>query len=133
MEEAIAEKIRAASQRSKIRDLHDLSEIGRAVMKQDLIRPLAVLKLWGVGGPALNYARFRDRVQNTKDYELGDLRNLLRKDQEPDLKGMIDRVCDRFRFLEELTERERLLATDDAKEHGAEAEALIASLLVSSA
>jgi Nucleotidyl transferase AbiEii toxin, Type IV TA system len=133
LEEAIAEKIRAASQRSKIRDLHDLSEIGRAVMKQDLIRPLAVLKLWGVGGPALNYARFRDRVQNTKDYELGDLRNLLRKDQEPDLKGMIDRVCDRFRFLDELTERERLLATGDAKKHGAEAETLIASLLVSSA
>jgi hypothetical protein len=47
-------------------------------------------------GPALNYARFCDRVQNTKDYELGDLRNLLRKDQEPDLKGMISRVCDRF-------------------------------------
>lgn len=85
------------------------------------------------GGLALNYARFRDRVQDTKDYELGDLRNLLCKDQEPDLKGMIDRVCDRFRFLEELTERERLFATDNAKKHAGEAEALIASLLASSA
>ena len=129
LEEAIAKKIRAASQRSKIRDLHDLSQIGRAVMKQDLIRSLAVLELWGVGGPGLDYARFRDHLQNTKDYELGDLRNLLRKDQEPDLKGMIDGVCDRFRFLEKLTERERVLTADDAKKHSAEAEELIASLV----
>ena len=125
LEEAIAEKIRAASQRTKIRDLHDLSEIGRAALNHDLIRPLAVLKLWNVGGPGLNYDRLRQRIQGTKDYELGDLRSLLRKDQEPDLKGMIDRVSDRFRFLAELTEIERMLSADETKKHGAEAGALI--------
>jgi predicted nucleotidyltransferase component of viral defense system len=125
LEEAIAEKIRAASQRTKIRDLHDLSEIGRAAFNHDLIRPLAVLKLWNVGGPGLNYDRLKQRIQSTTDYELGDLRSMLRKDQEPDLKGMVDRVSDRFRFLAELTEIERMLAGDETKKHGAEAEALI--------
>src|SRR3984885_15064620 len=44
-EEVVAEKIRAASQRSKIRDLHDLSEIASRPLNRDLIRALAVLKL----------------------------------------------------------------------------------------
>ncbi|MER8948083.1 nucleotidyl transferase AbiEii/AbiGii toxin family protein [Mesorhizobium sp. M0809] len=44
-EEAVAEKIRAASQRSKIRDVHDLSEIAGRALNRDLIRSLAVLKL----------------------------------------------------------------------------------------
>jgi predicted nucleotidyltransferase component of viral defense system len=46
LNEVIAEKIRAASQRSKIRDLHDLSEIGKRALDQNQIRMLAVLKLW---------------------------------------------------------------------------------------
>jgi len=61
-EEAVAEKIRAASQRSKIRDLHDLSEIGVRALDHDLIRSLAVLKLWGSDGPNLDYGRFRERI-----------------------------------------------------------------------
>lgn len=44
-EEAVAEKIRAASQRSKIRDLHDLSEIAARPLDRDRIRTLAVLNL----------------------------------------------------------------------------------------
>lgn len=123
-EEAVAEKIRAASQRTKIRDLHDLSEIGRSAFNHDLIRPLAVLKLWGVGGPGLNYERLIEQIQNTTDYELGDLRNLLRKGQEPDLKAMINRICDRFRFLNALTDAERKLAIDETMQHSVDAEAL---------
>jgi predicted nucleotidyltransferase component of viral defense system len=111
LEEAIAEKLRAASQRSKIRDLHDLSEIAHLKLKQDLIRALAVLKLWTVGD-ALNYASLRDALRSSKDYEIGDLRNLLRKDQEPELKAMIERVCDHFRFLDDLTPVERALTAD---------------------
>ena len=54
-EEAVAEKIRAASQRSKIRDLYDLSEIAVRALDHDLIRSLAVLKLWDSNGPNLDY------------------------------------------------------------------------------
>jgi predicted nucleotidyltransferase component of viral defense system len=43
LEEVIAEKIRAASQRSKIRDLHDLSELAGRPMNRPVVRSLAVL------------------------------------------------------------------------------------------
>jgi predicted nucleotidyltransferase component of viral defense system len=70
-EEILAEKLRAASQRSKIRDLHDLAE--------SVDRPF-------------------DRP--------------LRKDQKPDLDRLIDRVAGGYRFLGELTELERWVASD---------------------
>jgi predicted nucleotidyltransferase component of viral defense system len=127
-EEAVAEKIRAASQRSKIRDLHDLSEIGARALNRDLIRSLAVLKLWNSGGPGLNYERFRERVAGQGDYDIGDLAALLRKDQKPDLDGMIRRVIDGFRFLADLTDAERVLAADEHRKNRKEADALIAAL-----
>ena len=61
-EEIVAEKIRAASQRSKIRDLHDLAEVSKRPLNRDLIRTLAVLKLWNTGGPGLDFERFRQRA-----------------------------------------------------------------------
>jgi predicted nucleotidyltransferase component of viral defense system len=127
-EEAVSEKIRAASQRSKIRDLHDLSEIAVRPIKRDLIRQLAVLKLWNSGGPGLNYDRLRERVTDRGDYDVADLVNLLRKDQKPDLDAMIRRVIDGYRFLIELTDRERVLAADAAQKQRREANALILSL-----
>ncbi|AWM08625.1 nucleotidyl transferase AbiEii/AbiGii toxin family protein [Bradyrhizobium symbiodeficiens] len=128
LEEAISEKIRAASQRSKIRDLHDLSEITGRNPNRDLVRPLAVLKLWNSGGPGLDYGRFAERVKGGGDYDIADLTNLLRKDQKPDLDGMIRRVIDGFRFLADLTEAEKVLAADTQQKKQPEAQALVASL-----
>lgn len=127
-EEAVAEKIRAASQRSKIRDLHDLSEIAGRPLKRELIRALAVLKLWNSGGPGLDYIRFCDRVTGGGDYDIADLANLLRKDQRPDLDGMIRRVVDGYRFLADLTDAEKFLAADNTHKNRKEAEALITAL-----
>ncbi len=127
-EEVIAEKIRAASQRSKIRDLHDLSELSTQALNRDLVRSLATLKLWNSGGPGLDYERFRARITDTDDYDIGDLTNLLHRDQRPELDAMVRRVCDGFRFLADMTERERTLAQDGAQRSRAEAQALIAAL-----
>jgi predicted nucleotidyltransferase component of viral defense system len=127
-EEAVAEKIRAASQRSKIRDLHDLSEIAGRNLNRELIRSLATLKLWNSGGPALDYGGFSERIKGGGDYDVGDLANLLRKDQKPDLDTMIRRVLDGFRFLADLTEAEKALAADTERKMGKEAEALIAAV-----
>jgi predicted nucleotidyltransferase component of viral defense system len=127
-EEAIAEKIRAASQRSKIRDLHDLSELSGRKLDRELIRSLAVLKLWTSGGPGLDYGRFSERIKGGGDYDIADLTNLLRKDQKPDLEGMIRRVLEGFRFLADLTAVEKTLATDPQRNKREEARALIASL-----
>ena len=111
LEEAVAEKIRAGSQRSKIRDLHDLAEISRRPINRDLIRTLAVLKLWNSGGPGLNFERFRERVRDRRNYDIADLEHLLRRDQNPDLEAMIRQVVEGFRFLEELTELEQVQAS----------------------
>jgi hypothetical protein len=126
-EEAVAEKIRAASQRSKIRDLYDLSEIGVRAVDHALIRSLAVLKLWDSNGPNLDYDRFRERIKGAGDYDVAELASLLRKDQRPDLKNMIQRVVDGFRFLREMTELERNLAGDGARRRGEDAMALRAA------
>jgi hypothetical protein len=131
-EEAVAEKIRAASQRSKIRDLHDLSEIAGRNLNRELIRSLAVLKLWNSGGPGLDYGRFSERIKGGGDYDVGDLANLLRKDQKPDLATMIRRVLDGFRFLADLTEAEKALAADTERKMRREAEALAAAVTAAS-
>ncbi len=124
-EEAVAEKIRAASQRSKIRDLHDLSEIAGRPLNQELVRALAVVKLWNSGGEGLEYERFADRVKGSADYDIADLTSLLRRDQKPDLKGMIARVIEGYRFLGNLTDAERLLAGDGARKNRSAAKDLV--------
>jgi len=129
MEEIIAEKIRAASQRSKIRDLHDLSEISARAHNRDLIRSLAVLKLWNSGGPGLDYARFRERIEDGRAYDLGDLANLLRRDQKPNLTQMIRSVIDGFQFLANLSEQEKTLASDSLRRNQDEAAHLIERIL----
>lgn len=128
LEEVIAEKIRAAMQRSKIRDLYDLAELARRPMRKEMIRSLAVLKLWNRGGPGLDFERFKARIEDGRDYHLPDLRNLLRKDQSPDLAAMIARVVGNFGFLGQLTENERILASDAGQRHRVIADALAAAL-----
>jgi len=125
LEEAIAEKIRAASQRSKIRDLHDLSEISTRPFSRDLTRSLAVLKLWNHGGPGLDFERIRQRVRDGRGYDLGELRNLLRKDQAPNLKAMTQRVMDGFQFLANFTELEKTLVSDGSRRCRKEANELL--------
>ena len=127
-EEAVAEKIRAASQRSKIRDLHDLSEIVARNIDRELIRSLAVLKLWNSGGEGLDYTRLVKQISSSGDYDVSDLANLLRKDQKPNLQMMMRRVIDGFRFLDDLSDAEKVLAADGKREKKAEAEALIATI-----
>lgn len=127
MEEIIAEKIRAASQRSKIRDLHDLAEIAKRPLARECIRGLATLKLWNGGGEGLDYARLCDRIEHG-DYDVDDLRNLLRRDQAPDINALKRAVIDGFRFLGDPTEVERLLAADGANRLRDEAAALARAL-----
>ncbi len=74
-EEVLAEKIRAASQRSKIRDLHDLSESLNLEFDRPRVRGIAVLKLWNQRD-ALSYERLAKRIEEATDYDVGDLTDL---------------------------------------------------------
>ncbi len=131
LEEVVAEKLRAASQRSKIRDLHDLAELAGRPLAKDLVRMLAVLKLWNSGGPGLNFERLRKRIEEDADYDVGDLKSLLRKDQTPELNAMIRRVLEGFRFLDELTDLEKTLTADPMQRRQQEAATLLNSILSS--
>lgn len=131
-EEVIAEKIRAASQRSKIRDLHDLSEVIARPINRSHVRTLAVLKLWHSTGPGLDFQRFRARITERGNYDISDLRNLLRRDQNPDLESMIRRVTEGFQFLEQLTDAELYLTTDMPRRARKEAANLAAAVAADS-
>ena len=122
--EVVAEKIRAASQRSKIRDIHDLSEVAARPLSRELVRALAVIKLWESEGDNLDYDCFAERIANGADYDLAELTNLLRKDQRPDLHDMIRRVREGFRFLGQVKGREQTLVQDSKRRCHADLEAL---------
>lgn len=109
-EEVLSEKLRAASQRAKIRDLHDLAESLSESFDRQSVRRLAVLKLWNQGG-TLDYHHIVDRMQSA-DYDAAELTALLRKDQRADLKSLIERIANGYRFLTGLSELERSLVAD---------------------
>jgi predicted nucleotidyltransferase component of viral defense system len=123
-EEVVSEKVRAASQRAKVRDLHDLSEVAGKQFDRDLLRSLAVIKLWESDQENLDYPKFVTQVENGKDYDVNDLTNLLRKDQRVELKDMIRRVRDGFRFLDQMTDLERKITQDQVRRCREEVEAL---------
>jgi hypothetical protein len=129
IEEIVAEKIRAASQRSKVRDLHDLSELAKRPLNRNQSRALAVLKLWNGGGQGLSYEVFRQRIEGGADYDIADLGNLLRKDEAPDLAAMTRRAVEGFQFLQAMTGLERVVATDNAMQAREQAEALVALVI----
>lgn len=129
LEEVVAEKIRAASQRSKIRDLHDLAEISARPLNRELIRALAVLKLWHSGGPGLDFARFRQRVEDRRGYDIADLQHLLRRGEQPELVAMIAKVIERYQYLGMLTELEAILVADERRLLRDEAQQLTAGIV----
>lgn len=128
LEEVVSEKVRAASQRSKIRDLHDLSEASGRNIDRDLVRSLAVIKLWESDQENLDYDRFAAQIEDGKDYDVGELTNLLRRDQRPDLNDMIRRAKDGFRFLGQTTALEKKIVQDKARRCAAELEELKADI-----
>jgi predicted nucleotidyltransferase component of viral defense system len=127
LEEVLAEKIRAASQRSKIRDLHDLSESLNLEFERSRVRGIAVLKLWNQRD-ALSYQRLAKRLEEATDYDVADLTELLRKDQRADLASLIKRIVEGYRFLSNLTELEIQLANDKAGRAQAQADQLTSEL-----
>lgn len=119
LEEAIAEKIRAAFQRPKIRDLHDLQQLKSHGFDTDLVRSLAILKIWespeGASFEPFSHdifvRRMNDRMRSGA-YEESDLQGLLRRGQQVDLKAIVEDVSSTYGFLKHLTAEEVRLAND---------------------
>jgi predicted nucleotidyltransferase component of viral defense system len=115
-EELMAEKIRAAFQRLRSRDLYDLYVLAKTPYNKSIVRALAVLKCWNVREP-FNPELFLDRVANG-DYDWSDLKRLVRPRQLPAEKDMIEAVVSEYSYLRELDEGlKRIVADSKAHRH----------------
>jgi predicted nucleotidyltransferase component of viral defense system len=108
--EMIAEKIRAAFQRVKVRDLYDLHRFATMPFDGELLRRLAVLKLWQARDPFDPEAL----VQKIRggDYDWLDIQRLVRASERIKPEEVIATVVARFDFLRQLTELEHQVIAD---------------------
>ena len=82
----MSEKIRAAiAALQNPRSSRSLAS-GNIAFDRDLTRSLAVIKLWESDKENLDYNHFTKQIEDGKDYDLNDLKNLLRNDQASLLK-----------------------------------------------
>ncbi|MCY4004183.1 MAG: nucleotidyl transferase AbiEii/AbiGii toxin family protein [Rhodospirillales bacterium] len=76
--EIIAEKIRACYQRSKARDIYDLSVFATRPLNRPLARRLVVLKLWQARD-AFDPEAFFEKLADASAFDWEDLRQLVRR------------------------------------------------------
>lgn len=108
--EMVAEKVRAAFQRSKVRDLYDLHRFATTPFDGEVLRRLAVLKLWQVQDP-FDPDRFFERIRGD-NYDWDDLRRLIRAADRVDADEIMASVESRFGSLRTLSELEREVIAD---------------------
>jgi len=108
--EIIGEKVRAAAQRNRVRDLYDLYQFTRLRFDRDLVRRIAVLKCWETRF-AFDPTAFLAGLPQTH-YEWPDLRRLIRRGATMSSEEIIHGVQQGYAFLGQLTEEEGLLAGD---------------------
>jgi predicted nucleotidyltransferase component of viral defense system len=123
LEEILAEKIRACYQRNKARDIYDLGVFAIRPLNQDLIRRLAVLKLWQARD-TFDPERLMQKFEFGREFDWDDLRQLVRRTLIIDPERITADCARGFRFLTNLTEDERILANDQHQREHAVAERL---------
>lgn len=109
-EEMLGEKIRAACQRLRSRDIYDLAKAAERPIAPRLIRTLAVIKCWNVGKP-FEPERLLGRLHAEK-YDWEDLRALVRRSEKIDPARMLAACEKRYQFLLDLSEGEKRLIAD---------------------
>lgn len=108
--EMIAEKIRAAFQRAKVRDLYDLNSFAKMTFNGELLRRLVVIKLWQARQPFAPADFFRKL--RGEHYDWGDLRSLIRASERVEPAEILSSIEDRYAVLSDLTELEKRVAED---------------------
>jgi predicted nucleotidyltransferase component of viral defense system len=110
LHEVIGEKIRAATQRTRVRDLYDLYQLARQPYDRDLVRRIAVIKCWETRY-AFDPLAFLSSLLEGK-YDWPDLSRLVRRDRLVAPNVMLRDVQQAYAFLSELTFEEVQLAAD---------------------
>ena len=108
--EMIAEKVRAALQRAKVRDLYDLHRFAATPFDGELLRRMVVLKLWQVRDPFAP-ATFFEKLRGG-DYDWGDLQRLVRASEPIEPLEIISTIEARFAVLRRITELEEQVVAD---------------------
>jgi len=116
LHEVIGEKIRAAVQRSRVRDLYDLYQLAHRPYDRDVVRRIAVIKCWETRAAkqaayAFDPAAFLAGLPEGK-YDWSDLGRLVRRDRLVAPDEIVRDVQRDYAFLCELTEEEARLAAD---------------------
>ncbi|MNU49292.1 hypothetical protein D3C71_382310 [compost metagenome] len=119
IEEVVGEKVRAAYQRIRIRDLYDLSALGKLPFDRDLARKIAVLKMWEAPrhNDPFNGGSFRgmiDRhaINGAYESDKSELMPYLRDKERLDTRDVVNSVIEQYQFLGTLSSLERQLAAD---------------------
>ena len=108
--EVIGEKVRAAIQRTRVRDLYDLYQLARQPFDRDVVRRIAIVKCWETRY-AFDPAAFLAGLSEGK-YDWSDLSRLVRRDRLAGPGEVIQSVQQAYAFLSEMTAEEARLAAD---------------------
>jgi predicted nucleotidyltransferase component of viral defense system len=110
LHEMMGEKIRAAAQRSRVRDLYDLYQLARQPYDRPLVRRIAVVKCWQTRFAFEPAAFLSSLVEGS--YDWSDLSRLVRPDRLVAPAELVRAVQAEYRFLADLTAEEARLAAD---------------------
>lgn len=110
LHEIIGEKLRAAAQRSRVRDLYDLYQLASHRFDHNVVRRIAVVKCWETHFAFIPDA-FLEEISGGH-YDWADLGRLVRRGWEILPETIISGVRKGYAFLNELTAEEALLAGD---------------------
>jgi len=110
LHELTGEKVRAAAQRTRVRDLYDLYQLAHLPYDRRLVRRIAVVKCWETRY-AFEPAAFLSSLSGGK-YDWSDLARLVRPDRLVAPAELVRGVRHGYRFLDDLTPEEAQLAAD---------------------
>jgi len=113
-EELLAEKLRAAYQRFRARDLYDLYLFADRHFDKSLVQELAVIKCWSVREP-FNPKELLNNIAESK-YDWTDLERLVRKGELPSQEAVVGKVLKAYAFLTD-TDNTLVRIIDDSKAH----------------
>lgn len=108
--EMIGEKVRAAYQRAKVRDLYDLHCFATTPFNGEVLRRMVVLKLWQTRDP-FDPDAFFERLRGST-YDWDDIRRLIRTSEDIEPARIIQSVENSFAVLCRLTGLEQQLIAD---------------------
>ena len=113
-EELLAEKLRAALQRIRSRDLYDLYLFSNRPFDKDLVKKLVVVKCWNAREP-FNPRKLFGKIANA-DYDSDDLQQLVRRGDLPSQGTVTKTVVKEYTFLNDL-DSQLLKIVQDSKAH----------------